>query len=116
MLPLAAQARIQGDVHLVAGGESVKLVVSPYPLLSRIAADITKEFTLSSETKVVYHFVLVNSILRVTRTTQQRGDAFGRLILRALRKKTQREGNRLDSVRAESEHTQEPSRSHKFAN
>ena len=88
---LARQAAITGEVRLRAGAAGVA-VISGHPLLVQAASENLKELGGISEpdTDVIYHFAFVNTPVRVTRTTVKRGNAFDRLILRALRMKTER--------------------------
>ncbi len=88
---LSRQARIQGNVSLRSGPKGVE-VISGHPLLVTAALDNLRSLGKLSEidVEVVYHFVLVDAATRITRTTVKKGDAFDRLILRALRMKTEK--------------------------
>ena len=90
--PLAAAARVQGDVHLSIAPGQVNLISGP-PLLARIAVESAKSFLpIESETTtgLIYHFVLVDPASIATPTTIRRGDAFDRIFLRMLRLKTEK--------------------------
>jgi hypothetical protein len=90
--PLTRQARIQGDVRLHFGSEGITLL-SGQPLLAEVAIGNLRELGKLSdgEGEVVYHFVLVSdSNTRVTRTTVKKGPAIKRLILHALKMKTEK--------------------------
>jgi len=81
-LPLARQARIQGDVHLKLNS-GVITVLSGHPLFTPLAVESTKEFgTIQGRTEldVTYHFVLVDST-GTTSTIVSRGNALQRAIL-----------------------------------
>jgi hypothetical protein len=70
--PLARQARIQGDVRLSSGPESVK-VISGHPLLIPPALDSLRKLAVwTTQTEIVFHFVLVDSGTRVVRDSQTR--------------------------------------------
>ncbi len=84
--PLARQARIQGEVRLHLGEKGVE-VISGHPLLAQTAMQSFKDLGVAD---AVYHFSLVDSTVQITSRTVQRGDAFDRLILRALRIKTEK--------------------------
>jgi hypothetical protein len=88
---LSRQARIQGDVRLRLGPKGVTLI-SGHPLLAPVVVENLKDLGNLSETDidVVYHFILVEPDFRITRTKVKKGDAFDRLILRALRIKTEK--------------------------
>lgn len=87
---LARQARIQGDVRLQFRS-GVPSVTSGHPLLAPNALENLKSLgDLSEAANVVYHFVLVDSTVEVTRTTVKKGDAFDRLFLRLFRIRTDR--------------------------
>jgi len=99
--PLARQARIQGDVRLSSGPEGVK-VISGHPLLIPPALDSLKKLTnvWTTQTDIIYHFVLVDPGTRVVRETVKRGDAFDRLFLRLFRMKTEKVIERSECVQS----------------
>ena len=88
-VPLAEQARIQGDVHLsVKSG--VVTILSGHPLLAPLAVESAKAFgSIQGKTDVdlTYHFVLVDTATDVP-VTVPRGNAFGRAVLRVFGLKT----------------------------
>jgi len=87
--PLAAQARIQGDVHLSVKSGVVTLL-SGHPLLAPLAVESAKAFgSIQGKTDVdlTYHFVLVDAATDVP-VTVPRGNAFGRAVLRVFGLKT----------------------------
>ena len=87
---LARQARIQGDVRLQFRS-GVPGVTSGHPLLAPSALENLKSLgELPDAANVVYHFVLLESTVEVTRTTVKKGDAFDRFFLRLLRIRTER--------------------------
>jgi hypothetical protein len=73
--PLAAAARVQGDV-LISGGK----VISGPPLLRETALQLH-----APQTEVLIHFILIDAILSTRTETIQRGDALDRFFLRLLR-------------------------------
>ena len=73
--PLAAAARVQGDV-LISGGK----VISGPPLLRQTALQLH-----APQTDVLVHFVLIDVVLSTKVETIKKGDAFGRVFLRLLR-------------------------------
>jgi hypothetical protein len=81
---LGRLTRTEGDVRLDLGPKGIE-VISGHPLLVPAA---TQSFKDLGETDAVYHFNLVDPTIRITSKTVQRGDAFDRLFLRALRIKT----------------------------
>jgi hypothetical protein len=88
--PLAAQARIQGDVHLRLNS-GVVTVLSGHPLLAPIAVASAKAFGPAqggTELDVTYHFVLVDTVL--TSTIIKRGNAIERAVLRMFGLKTEK--------------------------
>lgn len=91
--PLPRQARIQGDVQLHPGPKGVE-VISGHPLLAETAMQSLKDLGKLSATEVdvIYHFNIVDGDVRIIMTsrTVQKGDAFYRLILRALGMKTEK--------------------------
>ncbi len=88
---LSRLARIQGDVRLHLGPKGPELI-SGHPLLVPAAMENLKNLDnlAGADIEVIYHFVLMDSTFRVSRRTVKKGDAFDRLILRALRIKTER--------------------------
>jgi hypothetical protein len=87
---LAEHARVQGDVHLHLHSD-VATVLSGSPLLARTAIESAKTWgSIPGETNfdVTYHFVLVNITMTPTSTIVPRGNAFERVVLRILRRKT----------------------------
>jgi len=69
------------------------------PAATKNLADIGK--LSAKEADVIYHFSLVEPTARITTRTAPRSDAFGRIILRLLRIKTERvetppPANRID--------------------
>jgi hypothetical protein len=89
--PLPRMARIQGDVRLHLGPKGVELI-SGHPLLVPAATQSLTDLGNLSETEVdvIYHFGLVDPTVQIISKTVQRGDAFDRLILRALRIKAEK--------------------------
>ena len=87
--PLSRQARVQGDVRLHSGPKGVE-VISGHPLLVPAATQSLQDLgKLSANVDVIYHFVLIDGT-RITSRVEKKGDAFDRLILRALGLKTER--------------------------
>ena len=90
-VPLAEQARIQGDVHLSVKSGVVTLL-SGHPLLAPLAVESAKAFgSIQGKTDVdmTYHFVFVDTATSVP-VTVPRGNAFGRAVLRMFGLKTVR--------------------------
>ena len=89
--PLAEQARVQGDVHLRGGLDGIT-VLSGHPLLVAGAREnfIQLAKIAGHDIVAVYHFTLAEPVSRNVTVTEKKGDAFDRLILRALRLKTKR--------------------------
>jgi hypothetical protein len=88
-VPLAEQARIQGDVHLSVKSGVVTLL-SGHPLLAPTAVESAKAFgSIQGKTDfdMTYHFVLVDAATDVP-VTVPRGNAFERAVLRVLGLKT----------------------------
>ena len=88
---LAAQARIQGDVHLNLKS-GVVTILSGHPLLAPLAVSSAKALgSIQGKTDVdmTYHFVLVDATTNVP-VTVPRGNAFGRAVLRVFGRKTTR--------------------------
>jgi hypothetical protein len=83
---LGRLTRTQGDVRLLLGPKGVE-VISGHPLLVPAAMQGFKDL---GEFDVIFHFSLVDPTIRIASRTVQRGDAFDRLILRALRIKTEK--------------------------
>jgi hypothetical protein len=106
--PLAAAARIKGDV-LISGGNAV---TGP-PLLRGIALrDIDVLNFRVLQTDVLFHFILSDIVLSTRIETIKKGDAFGRFFLRLFGIPTTRKiatqvctegpdppANRIDSTR-----------------
>jgi hypothetical protein len=91
-LPLAQQARIQGDVRLSVN-TGVITVVSGHPLLAPTAVASAKAFgsvLRQTHLDVTYHFVLVDTTSVPTVTTVKRGNAFDRAILRVFGLRTEK--------------------------
>jgi len=83
---LGRLTRTEGDVRLHLGLKGAE-VISGHPLLVPTAAQSFKDLGVAD---AVYHFDLVDPTIRIVSRTVQRGDAFDRLILRALRIKTEK--------------------------
>jgi hypothetical protein len=89
---LAEYARIQGEVKLRLGPDGVS-VISGHPLLVPAAKASFQKLAQfdGQEVEAIYHFVLTEGgSPRTTVTTVKKGDAFDRVILRALRLKTEK--------------------------
>jgi len=99
--PLARQARIQGDVRLNSGPEGLT-VISGHPLLVPPSLDSLKKLgkVWTTETDVVYHFILVETSSRLVRETVRRGDAVDRLFLRILGMKTTKVIERYECIQS----------------
>ena len=100
--PLAAAARVQGDV-LISSGK----VISGPPLLRETALQLH-----APQTDALVHFVLIDVVLSTKVETIKKGDAFDRFFLRLLRIPTTRKietqvctqapnapANRIDSAK-----------------
>lgn len=91
--PLAAAARVYGDVQLRFHSGTLS-VLSGHPLLVEAAIENTKMLgSLSGGTDVdlVYHFILVETTASVpTRVNVRRGNAFERAMLRMFGRKTEK--------------------------
>jgi hypothetical protein len=89
--PLAEAARIQGDVRLEVTTGIVTLL-SGHPLLARTAmesAAVLGSIRGPASVTLTYHFVLVDKRKTAAmQMTLKKGDALDRIILRALRLKT----------------------------
>jgi hypothetical protein len=90
-VPLAEQARIQGDVHLNVKAGVITLL-SGHPLLAPMAIESAKGFgSIKGKTDIdmKYHFVLVDTTTSVPMSiTIPRGNAFERALLRVCGRKT----------------------------
>jgi hypothetical protein len=116
--PIAAAARVMGDVRLRSGSEGVVPISGP-PLLVRaalVSLEGLGKFPERSATEVVFHFSLLETPVREVALTVKKGDAFDRLILRVLGFKTEKiikekecvtnmelTENRIDSARGQIE-------------
>jgi hypothetical protein len=91
--PLAASARVQGDVRISINSGVVTLVSGP-PLLAQSAIESAKELGSiqdGADLEVTYHFKLVDTVSTVAKPlTVKRGNAFDRAILRLFGLKTER--------------------------
>jgi hypothetical protein len=91
--PLAEAANIQGNVHVALNAGVVTLLSGP-PLLAQTALESAKALgSIQGATNLdlTYHFVLVYTATSVpTSITVQRGNAFGRTILRMFGLKTEK--------------------------
>ena len=113
--PLAAAARVQGDVRLRSGPEGVVLIGGP-PLLVQAAMEGVKSLGRLSDlgdTEVVFHYSLVEPSVHEVTVRVKKGHAFDRLFLRVLGFKTEKTvkerecvdtepppENRIDSTKA----------------
>jgi hypothetical protein len=114
--PFAAAARVQGDVRLRSGPDGVVPISGP-PLLVQAAIVGIKalgQLPERSAVDVVFHFSLIEPSVREVAVGVKKGNAFDRLILRALGFKTEKTmiekecvidpgplpGNRIDSTKA----------------
>jgi hypothetical protein len=96
--PLAAQARIQGDVHLkLASG--VVTVLSGHPILARTAEENARTLGSTGEMDLTYHFGLADPIIVPTSTIVKRGNALERAVLRMFGRRTEKVvlGHRCES-------------------
>ena len=98
--PLAAQARIQGDVHLKLESGVVR-VLSGHPILARTAEENARTLGSIGETELdlTYHFGLADPIIVPTSTIVKRGNALERAVLRMFGRRTEKVvlGHRCES-------------------
>ncbi len=89
--PLAAQARIQGEVHLSLGPDGIHVILG-HPLFVPAATESFKGLVeISSEAaKAIYHFTLTEPVIATKPVIVKKGNAIDRLILRVRRLKTER--------------------------
>jgi hypothetical protein len=101
--PLAAAARVQGDVRLRSGREGVTVISGPPLLVQGAVASLKSLGNLSEhgEREVVFHFALVEPSMHEVTVTVRKGDAFDRLFLRALGFKTEKTIKEKECVDAE---------------
>lgn len=96
---LPKAARIQGNVLLRSTPKGVELV-SGNPLLAPAALEDFKAISqlLDGRSEVLFHFILVDPNILVTRTRIKKGDAIDRFFLRILRIKTEKILEEYDCV------------------
>lgn len=90
--PLSRQARIQREVRLRSGPDGVT-VISGHPLLAPTAVSTLKGVVgqpRQVEIEAIYHFVLVDPVIRVGTRVEKKGNRFERLVLHAFMMKTER--------------------------